>query len=258
LHNVWESRELVWQLFKRDFFASYKKSFIGFSWIFITPVVGIFSWLFLQKTGMLKPGDVGIPYAAYVLLGTSMWGLFIGLFNAASMTLTSGQALVLQVRFPHEALLFKQVAQQLANFTITFVLNVVVLIAFNVVPSWGTLLLPLVALPLFFLAAGVGLIVSMIAVVALDLKRMIDLGLRFLMYLTPIIYSDKVSSEFVQHAIKWNPLTYLVCSCRDIMIYGTLYNPTGYFICTAISLVVFLVSWRLFYVSEHSLIERMV
>ena len=25
--NVWGARELIWQLFKRDFFAGYKKSF---------------------------------------------------------------------------------------------------------------------------------------------------------------------------------------------------------------------------------------
>ena len=76
--NVWNARELIWQLFKRDFLAGYKKSFVGLAWVFIAPLLGIVSWVFLQMTGMLQPGDVGIPYPAYVMIGTSMWGLFMG------------------------------------------------------------------------------------------------------------------------------------------------------------------------------------
>ena len=148
--NIIRSRELIWQLFKRDFFASYKKSFIGITWIFLAPVMGIISWVFLQKTGMLNPGDVGIPYPAYVLIGTSMWGLFMGFFNAARGTLSAGEGLIMQVNYPHEVLLFKQTAEHLANFLIAFVMNIAVLVAFGVIPSWGIVFFPLVVLPLFF------------------------------------------------------------------------------------------------------------
>ena len=256
--NIINSRELIWQLFKRDFFASYKKSFIGISWIFIAPIVGIVSWVFLQKTGMLHPGDMEIPYPVYVLIGTSMWGLFMGFFNAANETLSAGQALVMQVNYPHEALLFKQTAQHLANFIITFVMNIVVLLAFKVIPSWGIIFFPLVALPLFFLGAAIGLVTSMISIVAIDLSKIINMGMGLMMWVTPVIYSDKIDNPFVQTIIKWNPLTYLVCSCRDIIIYGHLYNAAGYFICTGISFILFLISWRLFFVSEQKIIERMI
>ena len=256
--NIIRSRELIWQLFKRDFFAVYRKSFIGITWVFISPLLGIASWIFLNSTGMLQPGDVGIPYPAYVLLGTSMWGLFMGFFNSASATLTSGQALVLQVNYPHEALLFKQTAQHLANFLISFALNIVVIIAFGVFPKWQILLFPLVILPLFFLGAAMGLVVSMISVVAVDIKRVINMGMGILMYAMPLIYADNVSHPLVQTIIKWNPLTYLVCSARDIIIYGQLYHAVGYSICASLSLALFLVSWRLFYVSEDRIIERMI
>ena len=256
--NVWRARELIWQLFKRDFFAAYKKSFVGKAWIFISPLMGIVSWTFLQMSGMLKPGDVGIPYPAYVLVGTSMWGLFMGFYYAASGTLYAGQDLILQVNFPHEALLFKQVAQTLATFVITFAMNIVVLLCFGVAPSWGALLLPLVALPLFFLSSGLGLIMSMIGVVAMDVNRFFDLALSFTMYVTPVIYSSKVGNGILQTIIHWNPLTYLVCSCRDMIIYGRLYEPTGYALAAAFALVVFLTAWRLFYLTEDKIVERML
>jgi len=257
-HNIVEAKELIWQLFKRDFLASYKKSFIGVSWLFISPLVGIISWVFLQKTGLLRPGDVGIPYPAYVLIGTSMWGLFMGFFNAAKETLSAGKALVMQVNYPHEALLFMQTAQHLANFLITFGITIVVLVLFGVLPSWKIVLFPLVIVPLFFLAAAIGLVVSMIAVVSIDFDKIVNVCLGLMMWITPIIYSDKVDNQFVQTLIAWNPLTYLVCSARDIIIYGRLYNTAGYCVCAGLSFLLFMISWRLFYVSEDKIIERMI
>ena len=258
LKNIIQSRELIWQLFKRDFFASYKKSFIGITWIFLSPIIGIISWIFLNMTGMLHPGDVGIPYPAYVLVGSSMWGLFMGFFNSAKATLSSGKDLVFQVNYPHEVLLFKETAQHLANFLITLLINIIVLFALGVIPSWKIIFLPLITLPLFFLGASVGLIFSMVSIVAMDINRITEMGMGLLMYLTPIIYSSKVKSVLVQEIIKMNPLTYLVCSARDIIIYGRLYNTIGFIFCSLFSLLLFLISWRLFFVSENKIIERMI
>ena len=190
--NVIRSRELIWQLFKRDFFAGFKKSFLGKGWLFISPLLGIVSWVFYQQIGMLHPGEVGIPYPAYVLIGSSMWGLFIGMFTAASGTLSSGSDLIMQVKYPHEALLFKQVAQQLADFSIGFIMCLLLLFAFGVTPSWKIIFFPVVALPLFFLSSGLGLIVSMISVVAMDIKKGVDLVIGLLIIITPVIYSNRI------------------------------------------------------------------
>ena len=256
--NIIRSRELIWQLFKRDFLASYKKSFIGISWMFLAPIFGIVSWIFLRMTGMLQPGELGVPYPVYVLIGTSMWGLFMGFYTSASKTLSAGASLVMQVKYPHEALLFKETGQHFAQFLITLAVNIIVLVAFGVVPGWQIIFFPLVILPLFFLGAAIGLVFSMVSIVAVDISRIVNMGLGLLMWLTPIVYSDKVDSEFVQTVIKWNPLTYLVCSARDIIIYGRLYDTTGYVICAGASILLFLISWRLFYVSEDQIIERMI
>ena len=256
--NIVMSRELIWQMFKRDFLAGYKKSFLGISWIIISPVVGIAAWVFMQMTGLLRPGELSIPYPAYVLIGTSMWGLFMGFYQAASQTLSSGSELIMQVHYPHEALLIKQTAQNLAGFVISFALVVVILVFFGVVPSWRIIFLPLIILPLFFLGAAIGLITSMISVVAVDINNAINVVMGMMMWLTPVIYTSNVPSPVVQAIIKWNPLTYLVCSARDIVIYGRLYDAGGYALSAAAAVLVFLVAWRLFYVSENKVVERMI
>ena len=256
--NIVSSRELIWQLFKRDFLGSYKKSFIGITWIFIAPVMGIISWVFLNMTGVLHPGDVGIPYPAYVLVGSSMWGLYMGFFQSASKTLAAGSSLIMQVNYPHEALLFKQTAEHLANFSITFLVNIAVLVTFGILPSWKILFFFVVAMPLFFLGGAIGLVSSVISVVAVDIKRIINMCMGLTLWITPVIYSNRIDNPLVQSLIKYNPLTYLVCSARDIVIYGKLYSTPGYFICAALSLLLFLLSWRVFYVSEAKVIEKMI
>jgi lipopolysaccharide transport system permease protein len=258
LRNIISSRDLIKQLFKRDFLMSYKKSFIGLGWIFISPLVGIISWVFMNATGILNPGDVGIPYTAYVLISSSIWGLFMGFYASATETLGAGSGFIMQVKYPHEALLIKQTAQNMANFLLAFTLNIMVLLLFGVIPSWKIIFFPFMILPLFLLGAGIGLVVSVINVVAVDLGKGINIALSLVMYVTPVIYSPKFENSLLQRIITWNPLTYLIGGVRDTIIYGKIEHLDRYLLASLFALFVFLVSWRLFYLSEDKVIEKMI
>jgi len=258
IKNIIESWDLVYQLFKRDFFMSYKKSFLGMAWLVITPIMGILSWVFMDKTGILAPGDVGIPYPAYVLISSSIFGLFMGFFGAASGTLSAGQGFIMQVKFPHDVLLVKQLLQQLAGFIITFIISIIALLFSGVVPSWMIVLFPLMIIPMMLLASAIGLICSVIAVVATDINRGIGFLMGLVMYITPVIYSSKVDNPTLQKIIQYNPLTYLVGCVRDAFIYGKIDHLDRYLISSAASLILFLIAWRVFYISEEKVIEKMI
>lgn len=237
---------------------SYKKSFIGAGWIFISPILGVVSWVFYNSTGILQPGDVGIPYPAYVLLSTSIYGLFGGFFTAASGTLNAGLGFITQVNYPHDVLLIKQALVQLANFTIVFFINIIVLFSFGVVPSLCIFLLPLLILPIFFIGSAIGLFASIIEVVASDINKVITFMIGLLLFITPVIYSSKVQNPFLQQMIKWNPLTYLIGGARDMIIYGKMEHINTYLICAGVAFLLFLFSWRIFYITEQRVIEKMI
>lgn len=256
--NIKNSKELIWQLFKRDFLASYKKSFLGIGWIIISPILGVVSWVFMNYAGVLNPGDVGIPYPAYILLGTSFWGLFMGFYQTSSETLKAGEGFIMQVKYPHEALLAKQILQQLANFLASFIITLIVLLVFRVIPSWQIFIFPILILPMLFLGAGLGLLVSVIGVVAVEAKRISDVVIATLIFFTPIIYSADSMSGIIAKIIKINPLTYIIGGVRDAIAYGRIEN-LAYFIWAGIaSFIFFLFAWRLFYVSEEKVIEKMI
>jgi len=255
--NIIKSRELIWQLFKRDFLMAYKKSFLGMAWIIIAPVVGIVSWVFMNATGILSPGEMEVPYPVFVLISTSIWGLFMGFYDSATDTLGAGAGFVMQVKYPHEALLVKQTAQLLANFLLGFALNIIVLIAFGVIPSWKMVFMPFAIIPLFLLGAGIGLIFSVIKIVAVDITKGFTIVFGLLMYATPVIYSAQVENEFLRTIFTYNPLTYLVGNVRDLIIFGRFDHPDRFFYASLLALFVFLLAWRFFYLSEEKVIEKM-
>ena len=255
--SVSSSRELVWQLFKRDFISNYKQSLLGVAWLFISPVVAIVSWVFLNAAGVLKPGDTGVPYPVYVLLGSTIWGLFMGFFTSTSRSLADSGSLILQINFPHEVLVVKQVAQTVASFFVNIVLILLVLAIYRVTPSWGMLLLPLAVMPLLFFGAGVGMIVAVVSAVVHDAEKAASAMLGFVMYLTPVIYAPKAQGGLIQAAVYWNPLSYLVAGARDVIIHGRVSDPGPYAFSCALSFVFFVVSWRVFFLSEYKVAEKL-
>lgn len=251
------SRELIWQLFKRDFFANYKQSYLGVVWVFLAPVVGIVSWIFLNAAGVLSPGDVGVPYPVYVLLGSTVWGLFMSFYANTSKCLAEYKGLIQQINFPHEALVMKQVAQTVAAFFINIGLILLVLLVFKVAPSWKIVLFPLTIVPLMLIGTGIGMVLAVVSAVANDMEKAVTAAMGFLMYLTPVIYAPEQKSELIRTVVYWNPLSYLVGGARDVILYGRIASPAGYAASSALALALFLFTWRLFYLSEHKVAERL-
>ncbi len=254
--NIIEGRELIWQMFKRDFFVVYRRSILGYFWIFAGPIMGIIAWVFMNYAGILKPGDVGMPYPVFVLLGSQMWGLFVGFYASAAGTLGAGGGLMRQIKFEHEVLFIKQIALTLANFFMTVIIVLIVMLAFRVVPSWHAVFFPIVMLPLFFLGAGIGLITSVFSSVVTDVGNIVGRVIGLLMYITPVIYTTDFEHPVLKFLVTVNPLSYLIASCRDILTTGEIEYFDEYLIVSAISMALFMVSLRLFYVSEPLVAEK--
>ncbi len=256
--NIFDNRELIYQLFKRDFLMLYKKSFLGLGWHFIAPLLAIISWIFLNYTGILQPGKIEVPYPVYVLVGLTFWKYFSSFFMRAVESLKSGSAIILQVNFPHEILIVKQALQEGVLLIISFTITIIAIGLMGVIPKWQIIFVPLMIIPLFSLAGGIGIVFSVLSGSIGDVKKILELIMGLLMFATPIIYSlDKLSGIF-RTIILLNPLTYLICEIRNVMLFGMINFLEEYVITSAFSVLVFLMALRLFYVSEEKVIEKIM
>ena len=258
LKNTIASKELIFQLYKRDFLMQYKKSFLGLGWMIFGPIMGVVSWVLMDSAGVLSPGDVGVPYPVYVLFGTSIWGLFMSFFTSTSQTLQIAAGFIQQVNFHHEALVFKQGLQNLTNFGISLIINIVVMLSFGVMPTGFILLVPLFIIPIFFLAASAGLIVSILSTLTSDVSRIASFFLSLLMFITPVIYDSSEKVVWLQQCNLYNPLTYLITAPRDLILTGTMSNPFYYIVSIVMAILLFMVALRFFYISEKKVIEKMI
>lgn len=256
--NAYTSKELIYQLYRRDFLMQYKKSFFGMGWMLFAPIMGVLSWVLMNSAGVLSPGDVGVPYPVYVLFGTSIWGLFMSFYTNSGLTLDVAKGFIQQVNFHHEALIFKQALQDLTNFSITIIINIIFMLAYGIVPSLYLFLLPLLLIPIFFIAASIGLFVAILSTVTTDVKKISTFSLTLLMFITPVIYNSADKEVWLQKLNLYNPLTYLITGPRDLVLFGTMDHPMYYLYAILLSILMFFVSLRFFYVAEKKVIEKMI
>ena len=137
----------------------------------ISPVLAIASWVFINYTGVLHPGDLNIPYPIYVWIGTMIWGLFVGIYQSTSNLFFESISFGIDVKFHRQVLIVKQIILHVLHFGVGLILFEVVLTVCGITPSWKFIIFPLTLLPLVLLGAGLGLFFSVYSVVLPDSKK---------------------------------------------------------------------------------------
>jgi hypothetical protein len=143
------------------------------------------------------------------------------------------------------------------HFIINLLMISLILFIFGIAPNWKAIFFPLALIPIFLIGTGIGLVVAVITVVVQDINKMISAGLGFLMFLTPVIYAPKFENKIIQNVVKWNPMSYLIVGARDIILYGRIEYTAGYFYSCLLAIVVFMLSWRFFFLSEYKVAEKL-
>ncbi len=256
--NIKNSRELIVQLFTRDFTSSVRKSFLGVGWVLLSPLLGVFSWLIMNEIGALNPGQNDIPYPVFLLMSTLIWNAFVQSFETTSTTLQSGAGFILQVNYPHEIMIVKQYLHFFANYLISFIITTAVLVVFNYDMSWAIILLPILILPLTMLGVGLGVIISLVSVVIPDIKRITSYFIKTLMFITPVIYVPKTNNKFLEMLIELNPLNHIITGIRELCLNGNINLSNQFTISCIFCLLVLVIGLRVFYLGEHKVIEKML
>jgi lipopolysaccharide transport system permease protein len=256
--DISASRHVIVRLFWRDFFAQFRQKILGYLWALIGPLFGIVSFLFLFFVGVLKPGEGEIPYAAYVLIGSTVWGCLPGAMGAVSSGLQNQADLILRTRIPKLALAISSLAGITYNVLISMVTMTIVLLVVGVKPTWWLLVYPLLVLPMVLLGTALGLVLSVLGTIARDLTPLVTQALSLMMYITPVIYlHSTIQNPVVKSIIQWNPVSYLVDVPRSLICLGRADNIDLYLWVALGTVGLVAIGLRIFYLLEDLVAERL-
>lgn len=256
--DVTDSWHIIARLFWRDFVAQFRQKILGYFWALLGPLLGVVSFLFLFFVGVLKPGEGEIPYTAYVLMGSTIWGCLPGAMGAVSSGLQAQADLILRTRIPKLALAISSLAGVAYGIVISMITMGIVLFFVGIRPTWWFLAYPFLVLPMVMLGTALGLALSVLGTIARDLTPLVAQTLSLAMYVTPVIYlQSTIENEIVRFIIQWNPLSYLVDTPRSLICLGQADNPGTYCAITLAAFVLALIGLRVFYLLEDLVAERL-
>lgn len=253
--SLFMSRELIWRLFLRDFNAKYRQSLLGVGWALLNPVITVGLFVFLNRAGILNIGTTTVPYPVFALIGMSLYGIFSTGLTASSNSIIGAGSMVVKINFPKISLVVASMGQAVVEFAVRLVLIVIVLALYGITPSWTVIILPLALIPLTLLTLGIGLILSILAGIFRDIIYIVSFFTMMLLFMVPVLYPPPTAG-MLMHLNKWNPISHLIVGCRDLLISDGLSDPLGFIFAVLCSIIIFLVSWRLFFLSEPRIAER--
>ena len=253
--ELMENRWLIFQLFKRDFTALYRQSFIGILWAVILPIASVATFVMLRSSGVFNVGDLTLPYAIYAILGMAFWQLFSAGLIASTNALALAGPMITQINFSKKSLVIASTGQALLSFIIQFGLALLLFVYYQVAPSITIVLVPLFIVPLLMLTVGFGLIFSLLNSIIRDIANALALAMTFLLFLTPILYALPASGAIAVVATH-NPLYFLIAVPRSLILTGTTSDWGAYAISVFLSFAVFVVFLFVFDLTESRVTER--
>lgn len=264
------SKELVVNLTLRELRGKYKRSFLGWGWSLINPLLTVAIYWLVFGVFLEIKAPVGHPsglssFVFFLICALLPFTFFQNTVEAAPEVLVSNGNLIKKVYFPREILVVAAVNALLMTFLIELgVLGVLLLFAGNMVLPWIPVLLLLVVIETLF-CLGVSLLISMLNVYFRDVKHFTKIAMQLLFYATPIVYPLRfvpVEAEVggvtipVRRIYELNPLVRMVGAYRDVLYDLRFPSVTdlGYFALWAVALLAF--GWWMFVRLEGRLAEE--
>jgi len=256
LKDIYSSRFLARQLASRDIRSQYRQSFLGIFWAFLTPLTTALVWIFINKSGAVSLEDTGVAYPLFVFSGTLMWSTLTEAINMPITATNGAKGMLSKINFPKEALILSGFYKLLFNSSFKLILLVFFFLFFSVSLSWNMLFFPLTFVILILAGMTLGLLVTPLGMLYTDVAKFISLVLRFVMYITPVVYT--IPKEGIMRTLmEWNPLTPLILINRNVLL-GLDILYLDYFIGIALLMIpLLLVALIIYRISIPVIVERL-
>ena len=255
MKEVWQGRELVLMLIRKELSVQFKQTALGIMWFVLRPVmtVAIFATIF-RYIIRFPAGE--IPYAVFVMGGIVPWLFFSDALQKGMGSLQNNSHLITRIYFPRLYLPLSVLTASLADLVIGTITLMVVMLFYGLTPPPQIVFLPFFFLLLYLFALAISLCMAGPHALFRDIGIVLGFLLPLWMYLTPVIYPFSILPQGLQNVLIYNPLTGIVQGLRWSAIgYG---EPPGYALVVSITTTALLLiaGMRVFARLETSYIDQ--
>lgn len=216
--ELFRFKDLLIFLTIRGIKAKYAQSILGVSWAVIQP---LFSTLIFTVVfgNLAKISSDGAPYFLFSFVALIPWTFFSNTLTESANSLVANAAIISKVYFPRLVLPLSAVFSKGVDFLISFMLLIVFLVFYQLVPGWEILLLPWLILVLLMASLGIGMILSAMAVQYRDVKHAMVFAVQLLMYVAPVVYPTTNVPDKYLFVYSFNPMVGVIEGFRSIFLH---------------------------------------
>lgn len=219
LHTLFRYKDLLYQLVTRDIKLKYRRSYLGYIWSVLSPLMIMVVMTVVFST-MFKRNIEHFP--VYLLTGNILF-TFMRESSAHSITsITSNAALLKKIYVPKYIFTISKVTSDLVNLVFSLGALIIVMLVTGVPFTWHCLLFFIPVFELYVFCVGLGLFLAQAAVFFRDIQYIWGVVCTAWMYLTPLFYPvDALPAALGWLVVRFNPMYYYITIFRDLTMYDT-------------------------------------
>ena len=217
LKEIWNYRELLYFLTKRDIQVRYKQTVLGGLWAIIQPAFTMLVFtLFFGRLAKM-PSD-GIPYPIFVYAGLLPWTYFANAVAASGNSLVGSANLITKVYFPRIMIPASAALAGLLGFAVAVLVLAVLMIYYQLLPGANIFVFPVLVALTFLSAVGTGLWLSALNVQFRDIRYVIPFVIQIWLFVSPVIYPVSLVRENLQWILAINPMAGVIHAYRASLL----------------------------------------
>lgn len=218
IRDFWKYKDLLKQLVSRDIKLKYRRSFLGYVWSVLNPLLIMIVMTIVFST-MFSRNINNFP--VYLFTGQLLFNFMNTSTHQAIFSITGNSALLKKTYVPKYIFTVSKITSGMVDFVFSLGALVIVMIVTKAKFTVYALLFPLVVLQLYIFCVGLGLFLAQANVFFRDMQYIYNAVTTAWMYLTPIFYPIESLPGSVAWLIKHiNPMYFYVGQFRDLIYYG--------------------------------------
>ena len=258
--SIWNYRDLLLLLVKRDITSFYKQTVLGPLWFFIQPLITTLTFtVIFGNLAAISTDD--LPQPLFYMTGIIAWNYFNDCLVGISNIFRTNANIFGKVYFPRLVMPLALVVSNLVKFGVQFILLIILILfyifgfGFDAPISSALCLIPVFIFLMAILGLAAGMVVSSMTTKYRDLSFLVGFGMTLFMYATPVIYPLSTAPEKYKWLIELNPLTSIMEGFRWVILGTGSFDWTGLLYTALVALVLFVIGLLVFNKVERDFID---